>query len=77
MVKATAVAATAVVHDGQIEVEVEEVQMGPFPFPSQVLESASVSINETLAEMQLDLEISTLEILEGELQVAGTRRDLQ
>jgi hypothetical protein len=30
-----------------------------------------------LAEMQLDLEITTLEILEGELQVAGTRRDLQ
>jgi len=71
------IAATAVVHDGQIEVEVEEAQMGPFPFPSRVLESASVSINETLAEMQLDLEITTLEILEGELQVAGTRRDLQ
>lgn len=71
------IAATAVVHDGQIEVEVEEAQMGPFPFPSRVLESASASINETLAEMQLDLEITTLEILEGELQVAGTRRDLQ
>ena len=71
------IAATAVVHDGQIEVEVEEAQMGPFPFPSRALESASVSINETLAEMQLDLEISTLEILEGELQVAGTRRDPQ
>jgi hypothetical protein len=27
--------------------------------------------------MQLDLEITTLEILEGELQLAGTRRELQ
>jgi hypothetical protein len=66
---------TAVVNDGQIEVEVERAQMGPFPFPRGVLESASESINETLAEMQLDLEITTLEILEGELQLAGTRRE--
>lgn len=67
---------TAVVNDGQIEIRVERAQMGAFPFPRRVLESASVSINETLAEMQLDLEITALEILEGELQLAGTRRDL-
>ena len=71
------IVATAVVNDGQIEVEVERAQMGPFPFPRRVLESASESINETLTEMQLDLEITTLEILEGELQLAGTRRELQ
>jgi hypothetical protein len=68
---------TAVVDHGQIEVEVEEAQMGPFPFPRRVLESASESINETLAEMQLDLDVTTLEILEGELQLAGTRREPQ
>jgi len=68
---------TAVVDDDQIEVEVERAQMGPFPFPRRVLESASVSINETLAEMQLDLKITALEILEGELQLAGTRREPQ
>jgi hypothetical protein len=66
---------TAVVDDGQIEVKVERAQMGPFPFPHRVLESASGSINETLAEMQLDLDITALEILEGELQLAGTRRE--
>jgi hypothetical protein len=66
---------TAVVRDGQVEVEVEEAQMGPLPFPRRVLESASESINETLVEMQLDLEVTTLEILEGELQLAGTRRE--
>lgn len=71
------IVATAVVRDGQVEVEVEEAQMGPLPFPHRVLESASESINETLVEMQLDLEITTLEILEGELQLAGTRREPQ
>jgi hypothetical protein len=71
------IVATAVVDNGQIEVEVERAQMGPFPFPRRVLESASESINETLAEMQLDLDITALEILEGELQLAGTRREPQ
>ena len=71
------IVATAVVRDGQVEVEFEEAQMGPLPFPQQVLESASESINETLVEMQLDLEVTALEILEGELQLAGTRRETQ
>jgi hypothetical protein len=69
--------ATAMVRDGQVKVEVERAQMGRFPFPHRVLESASKSINETLVEMQLDLNVTTLEILEGELQLAGTRRKLQ
>ncbi len=70
------IVATAVVHDGQIHMQVERAQMGPFPFPERVLESTSQSINETLAQMQLDLEVTNLQILEGELQVAGTRRQL-
>lgn len=69
------IVATAVVRDGQVKVDVEEAQMGPFPFPRRALTSASESINETLVEMQLDLEVKTLEILEGELQLAGTRRE--
>jgi len=71
------IVATAVVRDGQVVVEVEQAQMGPFPFPRRVLKSASESINETLAEMQLDLQVTALEILEGELQLAGTRRESQ
>ncbi len=70
------IVATPVVHDGQIVVKVERAQMGPFPFPQDVLNSASQSINETLAEMQLDLQITALQVLEGELQLAGTRRAL-
>ncbi len=68
------IVATAVVREGRVVIEVQQAQMGPFPFPQEVLQTASDSINQTLAEMQLDLQISTLEILEGELQLAGTRR---
>jgi hypothetical protein len=68
------IVATAVVHNGQIRTQVERAQMGAFPFPQQVLESTSQTINETLAQMQMDLEVTKLQILEGELQVAGTRR---
>lgn len=70
------IVATPVVRDGQIAVEVEQAQMGPFPFPQGVLASASQSLNERLAAMQMDLQITTLQVLEGELQLAGTRRPL-
>ena len=68
------IVATPVVRDGQVGVAVERAQMGHLPFPKGVLDSASESINQTLAEMQLDLHVTALEILEGELQVAGRHR---
>jgi hypothetical protein len=68
------IVATAVVDAGHILIQVERAQMGPFPFPERVLASTSRTVNETLTQMQLDLEVTNLQILEGELQVAGTRR---
>jgi hypothetical protein len=68
------IVATVLVDAGRIVVQVERAQMGPFPFPERVLASTSETVNETLTQMQLDLEVTTLQILEGELQVAGTRR---
>ncbi|MGQ9785698.1 MAG: hypothetical protein ACUVSF_03865 [Anaerolineae bacterium] len=65
---------TAVVQNGQIVVQIERAQMGPFPFPQRVLDTSSRSINETLTQMQSDLEVTRLEILEGELQIVGVRR---
>ncbi|MCS7261315.1 MAG: hypothetical protein NZ765_11120 [Anaerolineae bacterium] len=64
----------ALVQGGQIVVQIERAQMGPFPFPQRVLDTSSRSINETLSQMQSDLEVTHLEILEGELQIAGVRR---
>jgi hypothetical protein len=69
------IVATAVVDDGQMLVRVQEAQMGPFDFPDQLLESTTQTINETVASILVgaDLEITRLEILEGEMFVVGTR----
>ena len=66
--------ATAVVDNGRLVVEVQEAKMGPFDFPDSMLESITQTINESLAGILLDLEITRLEILEGEMFVMGTRR---
>ncbi|MBN1991148.1 MAG: hypothetical protein JW953_00480 [Anaerolineae bacterium] len=68
------IVATAVVDNGGLVVKVQEAQMGPFDFPDELLQSITETINETLAGILIDLEITRLEILEGEMFVMGTRR---
>ncbi len=70
------IVATAVVNNGQIVVKVQEAQMGAFGFPNRILESMTQTVNETLTGVLVgaDLEITRLEILEGETFVLGTRR---
>lgn len=68
------IVATAIVDGGQLVVEVEEAKMGPFDFPDSMLESFTQTVNETLAGILIDIQISRLEILEGEMFVTGTRR---
>jgi hypothetical protein len=70
------IVATAVVDNGQMLVRVQEAQMGPFDFPDRLLESTTQTINETLAGILVgaDLDITRLEILEGEMFVIGTRK---
>lgn len=68
------IVATAVVDDGGLVVEVQEAQMGPFDFPDNLLASITDTVNETLAGILIDLEITRLEILEGEMFVIGKRR---
>lgn len=69
------IVATAVVDNGQMLVRVQEAQMGPFDFPDRLLESTTQTINETVAGILVgaDLDITRLEILEGEMFVIGTR----
>jgi hypothetical protein len=70
------IVATAVVDEGRMVVRVEEGQMGPFDFPASLVESMTQTVNEVLAGVivDADLDISRLEILEGEMFVVGTRR---
>ncbi len=69
------IVATAVVDNGQMLVRVQEAQMGPFDFPDRLLDSTTQTINETVAGILVgaDLDITRLEILEGEMFVIGTR----
>jgi hypothetical protein len=70
------IVATAVVEAGRMVVKVEEAQMGPLAFPDTLIESMTQTVNETLAGLQVDadLEITRIEILEGEMFVIGHRR---
>lgn len=68
--------ATAVVEEGRMVVKVEEAKMGPFAFSKSMIESITQTVNETLTGLLVDadLEITRIEILEGEMFVIGHRR---
>jgi uncharacterized protein YpmS len=68
------VVATASIQDGKVVVKIDEISAGALPIPSSVLTTISQSVNETVDEMQLDVEITALEILEGEIIVKGVRQ---
>jgi hypothetical protein len=67
------IVATAVVQNGQFVINVQEAQMGMFDFPDSLLASLTDTINESVANILLDIDITRLEILEGEMIVVGTR----
>lgn len=66
--------ATPLVQDGRIVVEVQEAKMGLFDFPESMLESLTQTVNDSLANTLIDIQITRLEVLEGEMIVIGTRR---
>lgn len=68
------VIASARIEDGQVVVTIEDSSAGVFPVPQRLLQTMSQSINETLQEAQLEVEVSALEILEGEIIIKGTRK---
>lgn len=68
------VVASARIQDGRVVVGLEDFSAGALPVPDSLLETVSQSINETVDELQLDVEVTALEILEGEAIVKGIRR---
>ncbi|MFQ5575431.1 MAG: hypothetical protein ACE5G8_00430 [Anaerolineae bacterium] len=67
------VAIPAVNSQGRLEVEISEARMGSLDFPEGVIENLTQTINETLADLQLNIEVTAIEVLEGEMLVAGKR----
>lgn len=66
--------ASAHVQDGKLSVTIEQISAGDVPLPTGALGIISQSINQTVDELQLDIQVSALEILEGEAIVKGTRK---
>jgi uncharacterized protein YpmS len=67
------VVATAHIVDGKVVVELEQFSAGALPIPDTVLETVSQSINETVEELQLEVEVTAMEVLEGEAIIKGVR----
>jgi hypothetical protein len=62
------------IEDGKVVIDIEEFSAGALPIPRALLEKISQSMNETVDELQLSLEVTALEILEGEAIVQGIRQ---
>ncbi len=71
-VRVIAVASAQIVND-QLQMDITEVHLGPLPMPESFLNSVSQSLNETLADAQLDIKITEVQILEGEIIIAGKK----
>ncbi len=69
-VRATVVASAEIV-DEQLQVKLDKVTLGPLPVPNSMLKRLSQTINETLSEAQLEITVSEIQILEGEILIAG------
>jgi uncharacterized protein YpmS len=65
--------ANAHVQDGKVVVDMEKVSAGALPVPTSVLDTLSQSINQTVEEAQLGVQVTDLEILEGEIIVRGVK----
>ncbi len=66
--------AVATLEDNAVQIEIERISAGAIPIPRTVLGSFSETLNETVDELQLDFEVTDLEILEGEVILRGVRK---
>lgn len=71
--RVTLVSSMQIVND-RVQFEIEKGSAGPLPVPGFVLEALSQTINETLLEAQLDVQMNSIEILESEMTMTGRIR---
>jgi hypothetical protein len=71
-VRVVSVASAQIVND-RLQMNIEQVQLGPLPMPESFLNPVSHSLNETLADAQLDITVTDIQILEGEIIIVGKK----
>ena len=57
----------------QLEIQIDDARMGNFKLPPAVVENLTQTINETLADTRLEIQIQSAKVLEGEMVITGTR----
>jgi hypothetical protein len=62
------------IQDGKVVMEIEQLSAGSLPVPGVALDAITRSLNETIDELQLGVEVNAIEILEGEAIVTGSRK---
>jgi len=72
-IRVTLVSSMQIVND-RVQFEIQKSSAGPLPVPGFVLEALSKTINETLLEAQLDVQVTSIEILESEIIITGRIR---
>ncbi len=64
-----------VTDNGQLQVKLVEAKMGAFNVPDAVIKNITETINETLTNMQFNVQITGIDVREGEIIIAGKRTD--
>lgn len=68
------VIATASTDEGKIAISIEQARAGTMALPGSVRDMLSRSISETIDELQSDVQVTRLELLQGEAIVEGVHR---
>lgn len=68
------VVASPRIQNGKVVIEIIEFSAGALPVPDSVLETITQSVNQTVDDLQLDVQVTALEVLEGEAIVQGVRQ---
>ena len=71
-ISATAyVVAVPRLEDGRVFVNIEQATMSSIPLPAEARQSLNDTVNEALAEIPLEIVATRIEVLQGEMIVAG------
>ncbi len=66
--------AMPVLSEGRVTIQVQEAQMGALDFPENILLSMTQTVNEALSKITQRVEVTHIEILNGEMLINGKLR---